>query len=149
MSTWYAAERITFGLDRLFWSVWPTLSYCEIRTGAMALVLYRSAGHEGGKPAVAVHYSGATASFYNKAMPEPEAGKPVASFESCLEDLEKVVKELEGGDLPLERALALFEKGVELSNACRQQLEEAETRVETLIKKNGKIQAEPFRSEKA
>lgn len=79
---------------------------------------------------------------------EPEVPIPVASFEAGLAELEKVVKELEGGDLPLERALELFEKGVQLSNACRKQLEEAETRVEMLIKKDGKIQPEPFRSDK-
>jgi exodeoxyribonuclease VII small subunit len=83
-------------------------------------------------------------------MPEqPEQDKPAASFEACLEELEKVVKQLEGGDLPLERALELFEKGVQLSESCRRQLEEAETRVETLIRKNGKIQPEPFRPDKA
>ncbi|MGA2328492.1 MAG: exodeoxyribonuclease VII small subunit [Bryobacteraceae bacterium] len=80
---------------------------------------------------------------------EPEPEKPLASFEAGLEELEKVVKELEGGDLPLERALELFQKGVELSNACRKQLEDAETRVEMLLKKNGKIQPEPFRPDKA
>ncbi|MGE5569369.1 MAG: exodeoxyribonuclease VII small subunit [Rhodospirillales bacterium] len=77
-------------------------------------------------------------------MPE----QPELSFEACLEELEKVVKELEGGELPLERSLELFEKGVQLSNTCRRQLEEAETRVETLIRKNGRIQPEPFRSDK-
>jgi exodeoxyribonuclease VII small subunit len=80
---------------------------------------------------------------------QPEKDKPAVSFETCLEDLEKVVKELEGGDLPLERALELFEKGVALSESCRRQLEEAETRVEMLIKKNGKLQPEPFRPDKA
>jgi exodeoxyribonuclease VII small subunit len=80
---------------------------------------------------------------------EPEPEKPLASFEAGLEELEKVVKELEGGDLPLERALGLFQKGVELSNTCRKQLEEAETRVEMLLKKDGKIQPEPFRPDKA
>ncbi len=78
-------------------------------------------------------------------MPE----QPELSFEACLEELEKVVKELEGGELPLERSLELFEKGVQLSNSCRKQLEEAETRVETLIRKNGRVQPEPFRSDKA
>jgi exodeoxyribonuclease VII small subunit len=67
-------------------------------------------------------------------------------FEACLAELEKVVKELEAGDLPLERALQLFERGVELGNACRKQLEEAETRVEILLKKNGKVQPEPFKA---
>jgi exodeoxyribonuclease VII small subunit len=80
-------------------------------------------------------------------MPEdPEPKSP--SFESCLEQLEKVVKELEGGDLQLERSLELFEKGMALSETCRKQLEEAETRIEMLIKKDGKIQPEPFGPEK-
>jgi len=74
---------------------------------------------------------------------------PVLSFEAGLDELEKVVKELEAGDLPLERSLELFEKGMRLSDTCRKQLEEAETRVEMLIRKEGKIQAEPFRPEKA
>ncbi len=80
---------------------------------------------------------------------EPEPQKPLAGFEANLEELEKVVKELEAGDLPLERSLELFEKGVALSNACRKQLEEAETRVEMLLKKDGKIQPEPFPPDKA
>ncbi|HYW43839.1 MAG TPA: exodeoxyribonuclease VII small subunit [Bryobacteraceae bacterium] len=79
---------------------------------------------------------------------EPEA-KPVVSFEASLDELEKVVKELEGGDLPLERSLELFERGMNLSDACRKQLEEAETRVEVLIRKEGKLTAEAFRPEKS
>ena len=84
-------------------------------------------------------------------MPDdPNApAQPVASFEACLGELEKVVKELEGGDLPLERSLELFERGVELSRTCRKQLEEAETRVEILTRKNGKTTPEPFRTDKA
>jgi exodeoxyribonuclease VII small subunit len=75
-------------------------------------------------------------------------GKPVETFESCLDELEKVVRELEGGDLPLERSLELFERGMSLSDACRKQLEEAETRVDTLIRREGKMTAEPFRPDK-
>ncbi|MEO7650784.1 MAG: exodeoxyribonuclease VII small subunit [Bryobacteraceae bacterium] len=71
------------------------------------------------------------------------------SFESCLDQLEKVVKDLEAGDLQLERSLELFEKGMALSETCRKQLEAAETRVEMLLKKDGKVQAEPFRPEKS
>jgi exodeoxyribonuclease VII small subunit len=78
--------------------------------------------------------------------PEPE--KP-ASFEAGLKDLEAVVKELESGDLPLEKALGLFEKGVRLTGQCRKQLEEAETRVEALIKRNDKVQAQPFPADKS
>jgi exodeoxyribonuclease VII small subunit len=82
-------------------------------------------------------------------MPEaPEQQAQPASFEASLDELEKVVKELEAGDLPLERSLALFEKGIGLSQTCRKQLEEAETRVEILIKKNNKVQPEPFRPDK-
>lgn len=68
----------------------------------------------------------------------------MAKFEECLQKLESIVDELEKGNLPLEQALKLFEQGVELSNACRKELEEAEGRVEILLKQNGKLQAEPF-----
>ena len=80
-------------------------------------------------------------------MPDkPDPDRPLATFEAGLQELEKVVKELESGDLPLEQAIQLFEKGVGLSETCRKQLEAAETRVEALLKKDGRIQAEPFRS---
>lgn len=68
------------------------------------------------------------------------------SFEAGLERLEQIVKELEQGDLPLERTLELFEQGVQISANCRRKLEEAENRVEILLKKgDGKLAAEPFR----
>ena len=79
-------------------------------------------------------------------MPDqPSEDRPLASFETALDELEKVVKELEKGDIPLERSLALFEQGVALGQTCRKQLEEAETRVEMLLKRNGRIQPEPAR----
>ena len=65
-------------------------------------------------------------------------------FEECLQRLEKIVDELEKGNVPLERAIKLFEEGVQLSNSCRQELEAAEGKVEILLKQNGKLQAEPF-----
>ncbi len=65
-------------------------------------------------------------------------------FEECLQRLEKVVDELERGDIPLEKALTLFEEGIQLSNSCRKELEEAEGKVEILLKQNGKLQPEPF-----
>jgi exodeoxyribonuclease VII small subunit len=93
---------------------------------------------------------GACPAGYNSGVADSTApSAPVLSFEVCLDELEKVVKELEAGDLPLERSLELFEKGMSLSETCRKQLEEAETRVEMLIRKEGKIQPEPFRAEKA
>ena len=65
-------------------------------------------------------------------------------FEECLQRLEKIVSELEKGEIPLEKSLALFEEGMQLSNACRAELEQAEGKVEILLKQNGKFQAEPF-----
>lgn len=58
------------------------------------------------------------------------------------------MKQMESSELPLDRALELFEKGMQLSDACRKQLEEAETRIEMLVRKGDKIQPEPFRTEK-
>ncbi|MBI3665891.1 MAG: exodeoxyribonuclease VII small subunit [Acidobacteria bacterium] len=69
------------------------------------------------------------------------------SFEAALVELEKIVKELENGDLPLEKSLELFEKGMELSASCRKQLSAAESRVEILLKKEGKVEAAPFELE--
>jgi exodeoxyribonuclease VII small subunit len=67
-------------------------------------------------------------------------------FEECLQRLEKIVQELEKGEVPLEKSLTLFEEGMQLSGACRKELEEAEGKVEMLLKQNGKLQAEPFES---
>ncbi len=77
-----------------------------------------------------------------------ESPQTVASFESSLDELEKVVKELESGDLPLDRSLELFSRGMQLSESCRKQLEDAETRVEMLVRKEGSYQPEPFLPEK-
>ena len=69
-------------------------------------------------------------------------------FEDCLQRLEQIVTELEKGDIPLDKALALFEEGVQLSNSCRQELEAAEGKVEILLRQGGKLQPEPFEPEK-
>ena len=68
----------------------------------------------------------------------------MAKFEDCLDRLEKVVNELEKGELPLEKAVALFEEGVKLSDSCRKELEAAEGKIEILTKQNGKLQPAPF-----
>lgn len=65
-------------------------------------------------------------------------------FEECLQRLEAIVKEMEKGDLPLEQSLKLFEEGVALSSACRNELDEAEGKIEILLKHDGKLQAEAF-----
>ncbi|HEY6012238.1 MAG TPA: exodeoxyribonuclease VII small subunit [Nitrospirota bacterium] len=66
-------------------------------------------------------------------------------FEAALARLEEIVKELESGDLPLERSLKLFEEGIKLSRLCNKRLEDAERRVEILIRdKDGHMTARPF-----
>jgi exodeoxyribonuclease VII small subunit len=77
--------------------------------------------------------------------PEPPK-KP--DFEKSLARLEEVVRRLESPQLALDEAMKLFEEGVELSRECQKQLEEAEGRVEILLKKaDGKLVAEPFEPE--
>jgi len=69
-------------------------------------------------------------------------------FERSLARLEEVVRELENANLSLDEAMKLFEEGVELSRECQKQLEQAEGRVEMLLKKaDGKIATEPFEPE--
>ncbi len=69
-------------------------------------------------------------------------------FEAALARLEELVKELEQGDLPLEQALKLFEEGIKLSRICNRRLEDAERRVEILLKdETGKLVAQPFNEE--
>ncbi len=70
----------------------------------------------------------------------------MAKFEESLQRLETIVTELEKGDVALDRALELFDEGMKLSGACRKELEEAEGKVEILLKRNGKLQPESFRS---
>ena len=77
----------------------------------------------------------------NKAPEAPRKG----DFEKSLARLEEVVKRLESAELSLDDAMRLFEEGVKLSRDCQKQREEAEGRVEILLKKaDGKIAAEPF-----
>jgi exodeoxyribonuclease VII small subunit len=56
------------------------------------------------------------------------------TFEASLAELEKIVEQLENGDIPLEESLKLFEVGVKLSRECRDRLTEAERRIEVLMK---------------
>lgn len=70
------------------------------------------------------------------------------TFESSLTELEEIVAKMENGDLPLQQALALFERGVHLSRYCQQQLDEAERKVELLIKgQDGNVLTIPFTAE--
>jgi len=86
----------------------------------------------------------------NQSAPrKPEAQKK-PDFERSLARLEEVVRKLESPQLSLDEAMKLFEEGVGLSRECQKQLEEAEGRVEILLKKtDGKMAAEPFETEGA
>jgi exodeoxyribonuclease VII small subunit len=71
----------------------------------------------------------------------------LATFEESLKQLEKIVDQLERGDLPLEESIRLFEDGVRLSSACKQELDAAEGKVQILMKeRDGSMRAEPFPS---
>lgn len=59
------------------------------------------------------------------------------NFEASLASLEKIVRELERGELPLEKSLELFERGVRLSRECQERLQEAERRIEVLLQREG------------
>jgi exodeoxyribonuclease VII small subunit len=69
-------------------------------------------------------------------------------FESALQRLEEIVKSLETGDMPLDKSLELFEEGVKLSRFCHARLDEADRKVEILVKKDdGRMEAVPFETE--
>lgn len=71
------------------------------------------------------------------------------TFEESLKKLESIVEQMEKGELSLEESIKLFEEGVVLSAACKKELDEAEGKVEMLIKqRDGSFRTEPFPNEK-
>jgi exodeoxyribonuclease VII small subunit len=67
---------------------------------------------------------------------------PVARFEAALKELEEIVARMEDGELPLEQALQLFERGVALARDCRAALDSAELRVKTLLENDSAASAD-------
>ena len=65
-------------------------------------------------------------------------------FEEALAELEGLVERLERGDLPLDEALKVFERGVALTRHCQSSLQAAQQKVEILLRKGGETQAVPF-----
>jgi exodeoxyribonuclease VII small subunit len=61
----------------------------------------------------------------------------LGTFENSLAELEKIVRELEGGDIPLDRSLQLYEQGTRLSRQCQERLRKAEERIEALTRETG------------
>jgi exodeoxyribonuclease VII small subunit len=74
--------------------------------------------------------------------------KAAPDFEQALEDLEALVARMEKGDLPLEEALAHFERGIELTRRCQTALKDAELKVQKLVERDGKQALEPFDDER-
>ncbi|WP_185235484.1 exodeoxyribonuclease VII small subunit [Teredinibacter franksiae] len=73
------------------------------------------------------------------------ATKKTPNFEKSLEQLESLVAQLESGELSLEDSLKTFEQGIKLTRSCQSALQEAEQKVELLLKEeNGKLITEPF-----
>ncbi len=66
------------------------------------------------------------------------------NFETALRKLETITDELENGELNLESSLKKFDEGVQLISFCSKQLEEAQAKVEILLKKDGDLEASPF-----
>lgn len=69
------------------------------------------------------------------------------NFESSIEELEKIVEQMESGEITLEESLKYFERGIELTQSCQQILSSAEQKVEILMQKNGQQQRVSFDSE--
>lgn len=70
------------------------------------------------------------------------------NFETSIKELERIVRRLEDGDLPLEDSLKLFEDGVKLSRECQERLNQAERRIEVLLKdENGNPSLEIIKAE--
>ena len=71
--------------------------------------------------------------------------EPGRTFEASLEALEQIVRQLESGDLPLDKSLELFEQGIRLSRECQERLSQAERRIEVLLRDNqGRPVTAPF-----
>ena len=69
----------------------------------------------------------------------------MATFEESLKNLEGIVAQLERGDLPLEDSIKMFEEGMRLSAECKQELDNAENKVQILLKqRDGSLKPEPF-----
>ncbi|GGH25107.1 exodeoxyribonuclease VII small subunit [Paenibacillus segetis] len=66
------------------------------------------------------------------------------NFEDAMNQLEEVVAQLENGDVPLEKAIDLFQKGMQLSQLCSQKLAQVERKIEMIVENGGEIEKKPF-----
>ena len=77
----------------------------------------------------------------------PQAGIDLKGFEQSLDELEKLVARLEEGNLSLEETLGEFERGMRLHGQCQQALDQAQQRVELMLKSSGYQRSVPFDAE--
>jgi len=94
-----------------------------------------------------VHRGGCGVCFlsFNETTGFGGRGMAKERFEDSLNKLERIVAKLEEGEIPLEESLRLFEEGIRLSRFCSQKLDEAEKRVEILLRgKEGALSPQPF-----
>ncbi len=70
--------------------------------------------------------------------------KSEVNFEQGLDQLEKVIHQLENGEITLDQSLQLFEEGVGLARLCTSKLDECEAKIEVLLERNGNLQKVPF-----
>jgi exodeoxyribonuclease VII small subunit len=68
-------------------------------------------------------------------------------FEEALEKLEEIVRQMEAGEMTLEESLKAFEEGIKLSRFCTKKLDEADRRVDFLLRQEGELVAKPFAGE--
>ncbi len=69
------------------------------------------------------------------------------TFEDALQRLEEIVDTLEAGEIPLEKAIDLFQDGMLLSQVCSQKLDKVEQKIETLLEENGGLVVKPLELE--
>tara|TARA_Y100000590_G_scaffold57290_3_gene60202 strand:- start:15217 stop:15450 length:234 start_codon:yes stop_codon:yes gene_type:complete len=73
--------------------------------------------------------------------------KSTLNFEKAIKDLEKVVEDLESGDLSLEQSLKTFEKGINLTRQCQEELKKAELKVQKLVEEDGELKTKPLKND--
>ncbi|UOF92936.1 exodeoxyribonuclease VII small subunit [Fodinisporobacter ferrooxydans] len=81
---------------------------------------------------------------------DPNQGQhqdPETTFETALNRLEQIVRQLESGELPLDQAIAQFQEGMQLAKVCRDRLDQAEQKIEMLVQEAGSFQKRPFQPE--
>ncbi|WP_178022776.1 exodeoxyribonuclease VII small subunit [uncultured Paenibacillus sp.] len=73
-----------------------------------------------------------------------EAQQPELNFEEAMNQLEDIVSQLEHGDVPLEKAIDLFQEGMRLSQLCGQKLAQVERKIEMIVEEDGAVEKQPF-----